>query len=104
MHLQLGQIYDKKIQKDKTKQNKTKHPTTSEELRAKQGVGRKTEFWSKGRELHMSPALATTKAVGKTPEPPLALTPGHTPTLSPCKEPACLTSISKPAKEPVVFS
>ena len=60
MHAQLGQIMDKKIQKDQ------KSPTAnSEEPGEKQGPG------SKSRVLHMHPAHTTTKGVGKPPKPPL---------------------------------
>ena len=60
IHDLLGQIMDKKIQKDQ------KSPTAnSEEPGEKQGPG------SKSRVLHMHPAHTTTKGVGKPPKPPL---------------------------------
>ena len=68
MPVQLGQILDNKIQKD---QKNPQLPLLKRQEQ-KQGVG------SKSRVLRMPPALSTTRRVGRPPQPPLWLTPGHT--------------------------
>ena len=64
------------------KETKKTQPPLLKSRENKQGVG------SKGRVLRMPPALNTTKAVGHPPKPALQPNPGHTPTLTPYKEPA----------------
>ena len=77
VHTQLGQILDQKIQKDQ----KTQLPLLKNR-EEKPGVG------SKSRVLCMSPALNTTKGWAEHLSHPSGLAPGHTPTLTPYKEPA----------------
>ena len=90
-HAQLGQIMDKKIQKDKNK----KPTATSEEPGAKAGYC--------ACPLHTPPPKGWVKHLSQ----PSGLTPGPSPTLTPCNEPAhspqraskgtcCLFSLSHP--------
>ena len=83
MHEQLGQIMDNKIQKDQK--------PNCHFLRGR----------SKNRVLCMFPAHNTTKRMGKTPKPPSGPTAEPTATLTSQKEPACPTSGSEQAREPV---
>lgn len=75
MHVQLGQIIDRKIQK-----TKKLNCHFSRAGRENQGVG------CKNRVLSMCPALSTTRGMGKPLKAPSDPTPGHTPTLIPYKE------------------
>ena len=93
VHAQLGQILDQEIKR------RPKKPTaTSEE------PGTKTGCRSKSRVLRMPPALSTTNGWAEHLSHPSGPTPGHTPTLTPHKEPACPPSGSEQGNLLLVFA
>ena len=83
-----------------TRYKKTKNPTaTSEEPGAKAG-GRETAQGTAHYPLHSTPPKGRADHLSHASSP----TPGHTPTLTPYKEPALPASGSEQAGEPVTGS
>ena len=90
----LGQIMDKRYQKTKKKNLLPLLKSQEQKLKVE----------SKSRVWCMPSALNTARGMGKIPKPLLCLTPGHTPTLTLCKELARPPSRSEQARELLVCS